>query len=262
MATKNTAYPDIVIGDGKYKHVTFKIHELEDDEVPRLLEAIFNIGDFARKHPNSQDIKSIVSNSPLHHIQGLVRHQLNRLLGDKYVSNSDLKSPSDFIHEETLIRDFYCIKTTFLFNFLRDIVKLCYAPEFIDQQAIDKFECNLRGLFFLAESQITGSKKGKGHIFEGFLYFLWEKNNSKHMTIDGFWKYVIGFIHNENNCGELEFQHKGNTYIARGVEGKRKVGKIKIVCESNGELSARPKGKRWFKDNWPKLQRSFENNLN
>jgi len=260
VPSKKKTYPDISINGQNRKHETYKIHELEEDEIPRLMEEVRQAGIYSRQSDNADNIKTVISNNPLSHIEGLVKHQLNRLLDGKFISINDLKTPSDFIHEEHFIRQTYCIKTNFLFNFLKDIVSMKTCPESIDERELSKLEASLRGLFFLAESQLTGGSKNKQSIFNNFIYFVWKGNGSKHMTIDGMWNLVIVFLLNKDNAGEFSFSWDGNTYAARLIVNKNGVNQIKIECETRGIAGARPKGKPWFSKNWPHLQRTFEKN--
>jgi len=260
VPSKKKTYPDISINGQKRKHETYKIHELEEDEIPRLMEDIRQAGIYSRQTDNADNIKIAISNTPLSHIEGLIKHQLNRLLDGKYLSTGDLKSPNDFIQKEYFIRQTCCIKTNFLFNFLKDIISMKTCPESIDERELSKFEVSLRGLFFLAESQLTGGSKNKQEVFNHFIYFVWKGNGSKHMTIDGMWNLVIMFLRNKDNAEELTFSWNEKNYAARLVENKSGANQIKIECETRGIAGARPKGKPWFSKNWPHLQRVFEKN--
>jgi len=263
VTIKKITYPSIIIGGRKHEHNTFKIHELEDDEVPRILETILSVGDFARKKPDSSDIRLIISNSPLHRIEGLVRHQLNRLLSDKYISIDDLKTYSDFDHEEEFMRDYNCIKTSFLFNFLRDLVRYRCSPEYIDQQAIDKLECNLRGLFFLAESQLTGGNKYKNETFKFFARIIWQKSGLNKLTANDFLHYALKEL--RKHPYKLHFKAPSRQAFAHNHEKKEEVyiarqepkGNISFFLKSSKKPIKPLITKGWLARNWPKIQKEF-----
>lgn len=260
MGTKKATYPDIVVNGVTSIHDDCKIHELEENEIPRLVEDIRQAGIYAREH-DYIDSKAVVFDGPLNHAERLIKHQLNRLFHGKYISIGDLENPGDFGQWEYFIRGTDCIKTSFLFVFLRDVVAMKTCPEGIDERDLDKFENNLRGLFILAESQLTGAQSHESSdlVFDCFAYALWKKNESRYMTIDAFWRYITKFLIEKE--GDFEFEWENHSYVARLEPYPKKDNEkyqIKIDCENDKTKSVRARGERWFKDNWPKLQRKFK----
>jgi len=275
MPAKKKSYPDISIGGRNLKHSDFKIHELEEDEIPRLLRSIESSAKHVRESVNatSKDIKEIMSFTPLFHVEFLIRAQLNLLLEGKHLTNEELKTPSDLLQEEERIRYMGCIKTSFLFLFLKDIVSMNDDPSGIDQRTLDKFESNLRGLFFLIGPQTDGakSKKYKDPAFKPFAHIIWRKSKVKKLTAHYFWACVLKELRKPPYQAKLRIPrysarspnaNKKDIFVFTLDKDKRNEPVIKITCESSDNLNITLITRSQVTRNWPKIQKEFIRNKN
>jgi len=273
MPAKKKSYPDISVNGRKQKYEAFNMEELEEDEIPMLMEEIRQAGAYSRAHDDIDSIKLAVSDTCLSRIERLVKNQLNRALDGKHVFTSYLEIPGDFIHEQYFIRQTYCVKTNFLFNFLKDIVSIKACPESIDERELSKLEVSLRGLFFLVAPQTDGAKsqKYKDPAFKPFARIIWMKSKRKKLTEHDFWACALKELIKHPYQVKLglhrqpahpQNRNKKDIFIFTLDKNKQNSPVIKITCESSDNPHTTLITRSQVKRNWPKMQKEFIRNKN
>ncbi len=277
MPNTKTTDEKIVIRGLTFSKDYFKPSVFDECALPGIISFLTDIGEIARERADKgyYDYDSLVNNSPLFYIEGLLRYQLNKLDDELPLDLDGLITPSDFSHGKEFIHSLGCVcnsKVVFLFDFLDDIVALSHYPDQIDEAAIDKIALNLRALSFLTESQLTNEIKPKDIAFEKFAHIVWQKMGAKKITAQQFWNKAVSILSNDKNAGEVTFEitqrsWKGgrtDTYVIRleTIKSKKETNKpdrqvIKSLCESNDITARRAMGFNQIKTIWSSMQKKF-----
>lgn len=252
----------IVIRGMVFDQEYFAPHPIDEFTLQEVIPHISDVGEIARI--GSKDLESLVGNSPLTYIEGLIRYQLKRIDDALALCFSELDclvsfdNYHDLIHERPLeIPD---SKIVFLFDFLRDIVILSRYPDKIRSSDLEKISVNLRALSFLIEPQLNGKIKPNNHAFEYFAYGVWLRAGGKKITGKQFFNSAIRLI--QNNNGEIEFKYRRweweplLTYVATVGQSEHKPV-IKVECEKPGVNAGKPKSLGQINNIWSSLQNKF-----
>jgi len=253
----------IIIRDLTFNEERFKPQPFEESELPGILDALTEVSHLANRHVNPD---SLVNNSPLLYIEGLLRYQIMRIEEDLGLTLAQLQTISDFLHERDYVHNYVSSsKAVFLFDFLNDIVFFSYNPELIDPAALEKIAQNLRGLSFLVESQLTGGEKDNNDAFEVFAYAVWLKIGAKKISAVQFWnKAVSRLADDELKDVEIPIQvitpygvEKTESYLIQLGENKAGKTTIKAVNIATDKPAGKAKSLKRMETIWKPLQNKF-----
>jgi len=262
----------IIRGNVYYKELFSSPCDVNEIDLKGILNHILDIGLIARK--GYKDIDSLVKNSPLLYLEGVLRFQFEKHDTDG-IGLERLETRSDFIHEYDYIHDVIgCNKLVFLFDFLSDIVFLADSPEFITDSEIDKISHNLQKLSFLCTPQITGKMahtEDNTIIFNRLAFYVWLQNGSTKMIAKVFWSKTITLL--LENDGEIELGYdkseEKEPYVfildpAPSQENEKNEDSYTIKCyRSNiGKTCDLKIGHRTAKKRWPTIQKEIIEAMN
>lgn len=277
MPKTKTTDEKIVIRGLTFSKDYFKPLVFDECALPGIISSLTDIGKIARERADKgrYDNDSLVNNSPLFYIEGLLRYQLNKIDDELPLDVDDLITPSDFLHGKGFIHslDYVCnSKVVFLFDFLDDIVTFSHYPDQLDEVVINRIALNLRALSFLVESQLTGAIKPKDIAFERFAYIVWQKMGANEISAKQFWDRAVSILSNDKNAGEVTFEitqrswegDRTDTYVIRleTIKSKKETNKpdrqvIKSLCESKDISARRAIGFSQIKNIWREMQNNF-----
>jgi len=257
----------IIVQGVSYDMDDFKIHYFEECEIPGILRVIEEVGEFANE--GYEDMDSIVRDSPLHHIEGLIRHQLvKHKIEEHGLSLKYLETTADFfIIKDSFHNKINCYKLVFLFDFLSDIVCLSQSPSDINSESLNKIAMNLRTLFILCDSSFTGASSHKEDVgFRHFAFSVWVGMGAKKISGRKFWDRAIYILNHEKYDGEVDIsimrrlgfnrEEERVDYVAK-LDLKKGRTVIKISCKSHDNLDEKAKGNGEINKIWRKLEDGF-----
>lgn len=220
------------------KAETLKPHAIEECEIDHIIELLRETGEIARsgdKYPtynapiNEHLYTSNVVNSPLTHMQGLVRYQIKK--SEEFacagVSHTDLATPLDFDRdslEYEAIAYQNSIKAKFLFHFLEQLVRLSHHPEQINEREIDLFAQNVRGFCLLTQNQLNASTTQADIVFNALVYSVWVRaGRPKNYSAKRFWDHVTSRVKErggEHTCTipHREYDYKKGCFVSKHYE--------------------------------------------